>query len=84
RPTAVAHGRQAIIDAADPAALERHGRLLDGAWAPLWAPRVAATRARLADALAVRALADKPLEDGLALDHVTPGTVHRDRYALTA
>lgn len=57
RPTAVAHDRQAIIDAADPAALERHGRLLDGAWAPLWAPRVAATRARLADALAVRALA---------------------------
>jgi hypothetical protein len=48
RPTAVAAPRQAIIDAADVDALRRHGRLLDDAWAPLWAPRVAATQARLA------------------------------------
>src|SRR5204863_1650000 len=51
RPTAVARDKQAIIDRADPAALRRHGRLLDGTWAPLWEPRVAATRARLAGLL---------------------------------
>jgi hypothetical protein len=51
RPTAVARDKQAIIDRADPAALHRHGRLLDSTWVPLWAPRVAATRDRLADLL---------------------------------
>lgn len=48
RPTAVAAPSQPIIDAADAAALRRHGRLLDDAWAPLWPPRVATTQARLA------------------------------------
>jgi hypothetical protein len=55
RPTAVARDKQPIIDAADVGALRRHGRILDGEWAPLWAPRVAATRDRLADALEVYA-----------------------------
>lgn len=51
RPTAVARDKQAIIDGADAGALRRHGRILDGEWAPLWAPRLAATRDRLANAL---------------------------------
>jgi hypothetical protein len=55
RPTAVARDKQAIIDGADPGALRRHGRILDGEWAPLWPPRVTATRNRLAAALEVYA-----------------------------
>lgn len=51
RPTAVARDKQAIIDGADAGALRRHGRILDGEWAPLWAPRLVATRDRLASAL---------------------------------
>jgi hypothetical protein len=51
RPTAVARDKQAIIDRADQVALHRHGRLLDDTWAPIWAPRVAATRARLGEML---------------------------------
>src|SRR5207245_3326846 len=47
RPTAVSAEKRALVDAADATALRRHGRLPDGAWAPLWTARVEATAARL-------------------------------------
>lgn len=46
RPTAVSRHKQALVQAADPAALLRHGRLPDARWAELWHERLRATEQR--------------------------------------
>lgn len=51
RPTAVSRANQALVAAADAAAMRRHGRLPDAEWGALWQQRLAATRARVAGLL---------------------------------
>lgn len=51
RPTAVSRYKQALVQAADPAALRRHGRLPDARWAELWHERLRTTEQRAREAL---------------------------------
>jgi hypothetical protein len=50
RPTAVPVAKASLVAHADPAAMLRHGRIPDHAWAKLWGARVSETRRRV-DAL---------------------------------
>lgn len=52
RPTAVSADKRALVAAADPAALLRHGRLPDARWAEIWDARMLATTARITSLLA--------------------------------
>jgi len=52
RPTAVSDDKRALVAAADPGALLRHGRLPDARWAEIWDTRMLATTARITALLA--------------------------------
>lgn len=46
RPTAVSREKAALVMAADPASLRRHGRLSDAEWGDAWTERLVRTRTR--------------------------------------
>jgi len=55
RPTAVRWRARPLVARAEPAALERHGRLADARWAELWQARLRRTTARAQALLAADA-----------------------------